>query len=300
MTNNQRSFGKLAAQVEAMALAKRQKDKSRAANSNSTRALQLPLWPEQTRGVPNGVLRSALFGVFKKGAREYMDRVRIEALEGIEIYYTGQRLDQGDLDLWENILHLYRERNAGEMCRFRAVTMLRLLGKTDTGKNRDLLHTRLLRLKANGIEVKQRSFSYIGSLIDEAYKDDISQEYVVALNSKLQPFFDDDQFTQLHWEVRKSLDGKPLAQWLHGFYSTHAQPFQIKVDTLRKLCGSNTNPARLDHFQHDLCKALDAVVEASVIHGKSFRYVINKGLLSVVKSPSNTQQRHLVRKAIKS
>ena len=31
--------------------------------------VQLPIWPESTRGVPNGVLRSALFGAIKKGAR---------------------------------------------------------------------------------------------------------------------------------------------------------------------------------------------------------------------------------------
>jgi hypothetical protein len=33
--------------------------------------MQLPFWPESTRGVPNGVLRSALFGAIKKGARPY-------------------------------------------------------------------------------------------------------------------------------------------------------------------------------------------------------------------------------------
>lgn len=258
-------------------------------------ALQLPLWPDQTRGVPNGVLRSALFGAIQKGARHYMDRVRIEALDGIEIYYTGQRLDQGDLDLWENVLHIYRQRNVGEMCRFRAITMLRLLGKTDTGKNRNLLHTRLLRLKANGIEVKQGPFSYIGSLIDEAYKDELTQEYVIALNAKLQLLFSVDQFTQVQWEVRHSLDGKPLAQWLHGFYSTHARPFPLHVATLHRLCGSET--VRIDHYRQDLRKALDAVAKASAMHGQPFSYVIQKDLLFVERLPSRSQHRHLTRKA---
>ena len=261
----------------------------------TVQALQLPLWPDQTRGVPNGVLRSALFGAIQKGTRRYMDRVRIEALDGIEIYYTGQRLDQGDLDLWENVLHIKKKKKTDAPCRFRAGAMLRLLGKTDTGKNRQLLHTRLLRLKANGVEVKQGRFTYIGSLIDEAYKDDVTQEYVVVLNAKLQPLFSVDQFTQVQWDVRHALDGKPLAQWLHGFYATHARPFPFHVSTLHRLCGSET--VRIDHYRQDLRKALEAVAKASALHGQHFNYEIHRDLLYVEKRPSRSQHRHLARRA---
>jgi hypothetical protein len=269
--------------------------------SPSTRlaqALQLPLWPDQTRGVPNGVLRSALFGAIRKGARKYMDRERIEAQGGTEIFYTGQTLDQGDLDLWENVLHIYSQRKAGEECRFRAVSMLKLLGKTDTGKNRNLLYARLLRLKANGVEVKQGRFSYIGSLIDEAYKDNVTQEYVIVLNAKLQPLFSVDQFTQVQWDVRHALDGKPLAQWLHGFYASHAEPFALKVETLRKLCGSKT--VRIDHYRHDLRKALDAVTKASAMYGQPFSYEIQNDLIYVEKKPKKKPSRaqNLARKTI--
>lgn len=46
------------------------------ANHNVVR---LPLWPDVVRGVPNGVLRSALFGAIKKGARPYLERQEIHA-----------------------------------------------------------------------------------------------------------------------------------------------------------------------------------------------------------------------------
>jgi hypothetical protein len=39
--------------------------------------IQLPIWPEAVRGVPNGVLRSALFGAIKKGPRRYLEREQI-------------------------------------------------------------------------------------------------------------------------------------------------------------------------------------------------------------------------------
>ena len=65
-------------------------------------AVQLPLWPEPVRGVPNGFLRSALFGAIRKGRRRFVKGERLAALDGIEIHYTGERLDQGDLDVYEN------------------------------------------------------------------------------------------------------------------------------------------------------------------------------------------------------
>ena len=42
--------------------------------------MRLPRWSEVTRGVPNGVVRSPLFGAVKKGPRRYMEQERIAAL----------------------------------------------------------------------------------------------------------------------------------------------------------------------------------------------------------------------------
>ena len=79
--------------------------------------VQLPLWPEPVRAVPNGFLRSALFGAIAKGKRRYIDGEQLAALDGIEIRYTGQRLDQGDLDVWESVLHAVRLQELGSQCR---------------------------------------------------------------------------------------------------------------------------------------------------------------------------------------
>ncbi len=271
----------------------------RPSSTSASGPVQLPLWPDQVRAVPNGLLRSALFGAIKKGPRKYIVQEQIAALDGIEISYTGERLDQGDLDVWECVLHVARLQEMGEQSRFTAYSMLKILGKTDTGKNRDTLHDRLVRLMANIVEVKQGRYSYMGSLIAEAYKDHDSLEYVVILNPKLRPLFSGDQFTHLEWTVRHALVGKPLAQWLHGFYSSHAKPFPIKVETLHRLCGSESK--RLSDYKIDLRRALGEVAEASKIHGQVFRYAIRGDLVHVEKLPNRTQRMHLVRrgKAVK-
>lgn len=260
-------------------------------------ATQLPLWPEPVRAVPNGVLRSALFGAIKKGMRRYMEGEQVTALEGVEIRYTGQRLDQGDLDVWESVLHITRVQQMGEQCRFTAYAMLKLMGKTDAGSGRETLHKRLMRLKANAIEVQQGRYSYAGSLIDDVYRDDETHEYVLTLNPKLRALFANDQFTQIQWTVRHALDGQPLAQWLHGFYSSHARPFPIKVETLHKLCGSEAS--LISDFKKKLRKALDAVAGASALNGDGFGYEILGDLVHVEKKASAAQRRHLAKKESK-
>jgi hypothetical protein len=260
--------------------------------------VQLGFWPEPVRAVPNGILRSALFGAIRKGPRRYMDKELMAAVDGVTIRYTGQRLDQGDLDVWESVLHAVRLQELGSECRLTAYALLKLMGKTDTGKNRETLHTRITRLVANALEVKQGRYSYMGSLIAGAAKDDDTQEWVIELNPKLRPLFAADQFTQIEWAVRHALDGQPLAQWLHGFYASHAKPFPIKIETLYKLCGSEAG--EMWKFAQTLRKALDAVAEASKAQGEGFSYEVIGDLVHVDKRGSGSQRRHVATKVARA
>lgn len=260
-------------------------------NPMPANVVKLPLWPEAVRAVPNGFLRSALFGAIRRGARRYMQREQIAALEGIEIYYTGQRLDQGDLDLWEMLLHIARLQGLGSECRINAYQLLKKLGKTDTGGNREVLHIRLMRLKATAVEIEQGRYGYAGSLMDEVYRDKETQEYVFRANPKLRSLYEPDQFTQLDWSVRRELDGQPLAQWLHGFYASHAQPYPISVSKLRELCGSDYE--RLNNFRRDLRKALDSLEKSSMKYAQPFAYKIHDDVIYVDKEPSKSQRKFL-------
>ena len=85
----------------------------------------------------------------------------------------------------------------GEPCRVTAYALLKLMGKTDTGKNRTTLHNRIERLVANAVTVKQGRYTYIGGLIRFAAKDEETQEWVIELDAKLRPLFAADQFAPL-------------------------------------------------------------------------------------------------------
>jgi len=271
---------------------------------------QLPLWPEPTRGVPNGVLRSALFGAIKRGKRRYMEREAIASVKGVSIVYTGPRLDQSDLDVWEGALHLARLVKLGNRIEFTEKGFLRSIGRGgpsggNIGKSdREWLRKVLARLTATAIEVTQGPYTYVGSLIDEYFRDSVSSRYVVILNPRMKALFNRDGWTQIDWRIRHALIGHPLAQWLHGFYSTHAAPLPYKAETLHHLCGSETGErAKTDAERHkallgwkddSLIPALDALEQVSNEAGQHFAWEIGgDGLVSVSRAPSVSQVKHL-------
>jgi hypothetical protein len=260
---------------------------------------RLPDWPESARAAPNIALRSALFSAInlrnKKTNRPYLERQAIAGQDGITIIYSGPLLDQGDFDVWETVLHLARGQAIKSEWRGPAYQFLKALNKKDTGNNRHVLDRRLSRLKATGLDVKVDGYSYEGSLIDEVYREERSREYVIRLNPKLLALFGQDRYTLIDWTIRRTLDGKPLAQWLHGYFSSHAQPYPVKVATLHRLSGSQA--ARMDHFRETLVEALDAVTTACAEAGQIFKYEIRVELVHVERVGSVSQVRHLLRMA---
>ncbi len=285
--------------IKALAeLAKQRGDEEQPAQA--CKVVQLPLWPDPMRAVPNACLRSALFGAVRKGRRRLLEQETIAAMEGVEIRYTGPRLSQGDLDVYESLLHILRDQPLGKVCYTTSYALLKIMGKKDTGGrggNREVLHRSLMRLGATMVEIETRSYSYAGSLIDEVEQNKKTREYVITLNPKLKTLFAPDQYTQIQWTIRRELEGHQLAQWLHGFYASHAQPYPVKVETLHKLCGSETE--RMDHYRENLRKALDAVAAACAAHGESFQYRIEKSIVFVDRTPSETQQRHIIQRSMK-
>lgn len=262
--------------------------------------IMLPLWPEPVRAVPNSFLRSALFAAVAKAkgsaTRRYLDHERIASMDSLEIYYTGPQLDQGDLDVWLSVLHLVRMQALGTECRITSYQLLKLIGLTDTGKNRMTLHRRLSRLRANAVEVvagEGGRYKYIGGLLDRAAKDEKTQEWVIRIDEKMAPLFASNQYTQTQWAIRQSLAGHPLAQWLHGYYASHAKPYPVRMDTLLEWSGgSNSSPTSA---RQTLRKALDAVVDASAANGEGFSYEVKDGTVEITKQPTKSQRKHLIK-----
>lgn len=288
-------LSKLLASIEAT----RQKAKERqpvdlpAVPAAPPKAIQLPLWPDPVRGVPNSVLRSALFGAIKRGKRAYQDGVKKASVDGVTVVHTGPQLDQADLDVWEQCLHLARTGGLGVEIRFTGHGFLKAIGR-GTGKSQhEWLKSALRRLMTSLVELEDGKKAYAGQLLHHWYRDEETGHHVMELNPKIAAMYGTDGWTQVEWEQRQALKKQPLAQWLHGFYSTHAAPFPYKVETLHRLCGSEQEELR--HYREKLRKALDAVAVAT---GWTWE-IDDADLVKIDKRPTGSQARHLIRQKLK-
>ena len=248
--------------------------------------IQLPLWPEPKRGAPNAVLRGALFAAVHKD-RRYVDRELLATQDGIKVWFTGKQLDQSDLDVWEQVLHLARTQALGTECYFTAHGFLKALGRSTGKMNHEWLQMALERLTGAVVRISDGRRTYFGTLIEGGVRDEATGRYVVEINPKLAKFYGRTLWTQIDWEQRQRLRGKPLALWLHGFYASHATPYPLTVAYLHQLSGSRTK--QLKHFKQNLSRALRDLEAVDAI--RSFE--IRDDLVHVRTVPSPSQQKHL-------
>ncbi|MFC7462305.1 plasmid replication initiator TrfA [Hydrogenophaga defluvii] len=233
---------------------------------------QLPIWPNDLRGLPNAFARSALFNVAnaRKGARTNLKRHKVAALQGTSIDYTGEELRQDDEDCFLQILHLARMQEIGSEVRFTAYAMITELGWTRNSGSYQRLVDCLNRLNATAVAVTVTREggavveNYTGSLIRsfrwrEANGDAPLREWTVLLEREIIALFGPQSYTRLDWKMRMRL--APMEKWLHSFYHTHRHPLKISVATLHRLSGSEIPEKEMRKFRYKLKKALATLVE---------------------------------------
>lgn len=258
------------------------------------KAVQLPLWPEPVRGVPNSILRSALFGAIKRGRRAYMQGQQVASYGGVTILQTGPRLDQADLDVWEQCMHLARYGGLGTKIQFTAHGFLKAIGRNTSGASHDWLKNAFRRLASSVVEIKEDKRAYFGPMLHHGARDDETGHYVIEINPAIVALYGSDGWSSIEFEQRKALKRQPLSQWLHGFYSTHAKPYPLKVETIHRLSGSEAK--QMKHFRATL---RDSLTKLQEVTGWQWE-IDNADLVHIRKGTTASQGRHLLRKSIKS
>ena len=267
--------------------------KNVAKKTPEAKQLILPMWPDVVRGVPNVVLRSALFGV-SSTRKTHKRRTVIAAVEGYEIRFKGETFNQADLDVWEMLLHLARLQPLGSKVEFTAHSLLKELGRATGGKDHEQLKEELMRLITGGVEITwtKEKKAFAGTLVSSYFRDDETGRYVVKFNPEMTQLYETGH-TLINWSQRQALGKNNLAKWLHGQYATHAKPHPYKVETLHRL--SNSTTKRMTDFRQMLRVALAQLVEIGAI--KSWSIDPGSDLVEVVNVPSQTQIKHLAKAA---
>ena len=263
---------------------KRQPQKPKSAD-----IVQFPLWPQPVRGVPNSALRGALFAAIQGRDRRYMEGEMLAITKDMQIRFTGMQLDQSDLDVWEQVLHLARIHPLGTRCEFTAHAFLKALGRSTGKPMHEWLKYVFRRLTACAVEITQYGKTYFGSLIEGGIRDENTGLYVLHLNPGLVKLYGAGMWTAIDWQQRQQLRRKPLALWLHGYYASHADPYPMRVEKLMQLSGSRNQARR--SYTTKLKKAHEDLVMVGAI--KEFE--IKDGLVFVDNVPSASQKKHLTR-----
>lgn len=234
--------------------------------------MQLPECPDTMRVIPSALLRSALFGIVRRGGRRHINGETLTSWKGASIRYKGEQLDQYDLDVWLHVLHIVRAQSfAVARANFTARGFLKSMGRKVSGASAKVLFGSLERMVACAVTVTLNGRSFTGSLVEEIYRE--GEKYVVRLNPKLCRLFDSG-YTRLSWDTRLALP-TDLSRWLHGYVLSHqaalASPHRIAIKTLCALTGSSASTLR--KFRQTLKQAMTSLETSNVV----WRWRITEG-----------------------
>lgn len=236
----------------------------------------LPEIFEDKRAIPNCFLRGALFGMVRKGRRALVKDEPIFTMSQYEVSFSGEHLDQNDLELWDTLMYLAKERNVDSELRITLYDLCQQMRLKYTNTSRDALIARVKRLKFGVVNIKLSKQEFFGSLINNGYIDrDGDGKLVVEYNKKLAPLFVDGDYTLISADIRHLLGDNQLARWLYNFYESHKQPIPFAIDFIQQLCRSETETK---DFKRKIKNSLELVKKAHLsVNGKSkWDYDISK------------------------
>lgn len=215
---------------------------------------------EDKRAIPNCFLRGALFGMVRKGRRALVKDEPIFTMSQYQVSFSGEHLDQNDLEVWDTLMYLAKARNVDNELRITLYDLCQQMRMANNGQNRDALVTRAKRLVFCKTSIKIGNKEFFGGLINNVYIDTEGDgKLVIDYNKKLAPLFTDNEYTLISADIRHLLGENQLARWLYNFYESHNQPIPFSIDFIRQLCRSDSE---LKGFKQKLKVSLEEVKKA--------------------------------------
>ncbi len=265
---------------------------------------QLALWREDERALPNELVRCAVFSAKNRKEPRVVYRANapliVPIIGGGEVIYIGEELRQDDETVWMQLVHLAKEARS-EIVSFTPYSFLKAVKWPIKGTSYTRLLTSIRRLATAGLEVYSSRF-------DKGVSTKLIAKYEYSKGAdapwKVQVFNKDDEllflfdklYSRLDWETRLALP-EGVTTWLHGFFSSHREPFDHKIETLAIGAGLSVESeedalldeaariakrkTRLREIKRIITKALEALQASGFLD--SFE-ITRSGLVRVVRS----------------
>lgn len=222
---------------------KRQKAEEEAKLLGTAMQQLLPEIFEDKRAIPNCFLRGALFGMVRKGRRALVENQPIFTMSQYEVSFSGSEMDQNDLEIWDTLMYLAKNRNIDSELRITLYDLCQQMRLSPTQKTYERLVARVQRLQFGQVKINKDKRQFGGSLINNYYIDtDGDGKLVIEYNKKLTPLFVDGDYTLISADIRHLLGDNQLARWLYNFYESHNQPIPFAINFIQKLCRSESEP----------------------------------------------------------
>ncbi len=253
-------------------------------------------WSDALRATPNAFLRTAIFAVTQEH-QPFTPGQTITANGHYIVHYIGIRSDislsHSDLDIWLAALHLARRTRWNDTIEFSAWEILQALGKDHSGKTMQYVASRLDVLsKCVLLIVTTQGKVLLNGPLLKSYKKNIQKKqhanYEVVMGDQLKELFARGQYTLINWSIRYALIKKPIAKWLHGFYSTHASPYPLTIQKISDYSGYK--PKAENKLRQNIVKALQDIADEHVARALKFtfsiedRYDVNDWKRDITKS----------------
>jgi hypothetical protein len=231
--------------------------------------MQLPIWNDATRRIPNEIVRSALFKAKNRNTkREYLKDADVVVIGDGQIKYTGEELRQNDEIVWLELIHLARGVPAGQVIEFTPYSFCKAVKWPINNGSYTRLRECLTRMQATSLSVYSKrlqegiSLSMIPQFSWKNESGTPLSRYKVNIAPQLVSLFGDTYFTQIEWEQRLMLS-PGIATWLHGYFASHRSPFPVKIETVYS--GSGSTSKDMKSFKRQVKTALESLVEVGFI-----------------------------------
>lgn len=240
------------------------------AKQQKAEVIQLPLWTEVERAIPNHLARSSLFAPIARGRRKYHDKQLLVSRADVKIYHTGKQLDEADCDVAMQLFHIARQHPLGEEIPINRAEVLKAIGR-DTGKQNYLwLHDSIRRLHNSSIEIETLKPNGKGyhldalHIVDGFSKDSDDDIYYLRIDKRWVKLFSNAEFSLIDWQKR-FLIGKrvDLAKRLQRLVATSADKVQrYSLEHLKEVCCYDS-PMR--KFREALIEAMDELERLHIL-----------------------------------
>lgn len=213
-----------------------------------TKPMQLPIWDEDLRGIPNDFGRSSMFVVRnKREKRSVMQAAPLFHTDsGVRITYTGIELRaDDDLKVWQQLTHYGRMVPLGEPVVFTMRQFLSDLKWPMNGGYYRAVRECIGRLKATAVNISHARLGRgVGVSLITRYEYDGENAaggraglYRVWLDKDLMVLYAGDNYTLIPSLVNHDLS--PVARRLYDYIGSHKKPYPLALDSFHKLCGSS-------------------------------------------------------------